>query len=124
MNQSTPKLAEKLKSNTQLTLLQHEKLMDTHFTLLKDLVVEMLEQHSHKSINSFLDIEIGNLYVDNYYEPNGKDTPLGRSFRNDFGHSPSADELQDLTHTLEKYLLSQKLSVFYLSHCNMSIRWD
>lgn len=122
-------LTEQLKQNTRNAIINYDILMDNHYTLLQSKVLELLDHHSKKSKYFYYDVEIGNLYIEDYYNPKCNktilcETILGGNFRADVGDVPSLDELQDLTSRLEKYLLSQGLSVTYISHCNIRISWN
>lgn len=116
-------LSEILKENTKNTKIRHDALMNKHDEFLKMKVLRLLENHSNMSIDSHYELAFGTLYFDNYYDNNCKETLLGQTFYNDVGYSITSNELEALTYRLEKYLLSQGLSVIYLSHCNIRISW-
>lgn len=65
----------------------------------------------HKKNNDcYCTIKLHNLYIKNY-----KDT---------LSSLCDASQLESLTSKLEEYLVSQNLTVTYISNCHMKISWE
>lgn len=126
-------LSDQLSFNTANSVKQRQQYINDHYPQLQSHVVDLLLEHSRtyhclKYRNYKCEIEIGDLYIKDYYDDTDpvEYTVLGKSFANGCKSEPSyltLDELENLTSQLEKYLKSQGLEVKYTSHCCIEVSW-
>lgn len=121
-------LFDELYDNTTLVVEERNMYMVYEYNNLQAYVIELLRNHSCTSHLYAYKIEIGNLYIKNYYkhtkiEYNYLGEKFKESFKNKNPPYPTLDELDWMTNKLEQYLTSQNFEVTYTSHCCLRVAW-